>query len=225
MNHSLVLGLFIVFCFLPLMVAILIFKLKSKIKLLHQLIAILLGLLAIVPIVIFQTILPNLSIFFASPILYYLVTSFLMFGLVEESFKMTLLLPLPHKNYTPKAFLYLSFLSGLALGCFENVVYFFGELQNTLNSKAQPLYALILMRIFTSDIIHMSCAGLSGLFIYSCRTEHKKVSPFIWAIVIHGVYDFFAVLDSGLRYFSLVVVLLAIAECRIKYMDVMKSEE
>ena len=214
----------IIICFIPLLITILLLKLKFNIKLLHQLIAILLGLVAVLPISFIQFFLPDFSFGISSIILYSLLKSLLLYGLIEELFKMALILPLPHKNYSLINFLLLTFILGLALGCFESVVYYFDHLQTATAKGAQLLYMQIFIRIFTADIIHMTCTGLSGLFIYSLRDKNKKNSPLIWAIVLHGMYDFFAGFNSGLRYFSFAVVLLAIAECRIKYKSMINDD-
>lgn len=214
----------IILCFIPLLFAVLFFKFKSKIKLTHQLIAILLGLVAVLPISFLQFFLPNFADKFSSVILYSLLKSFVLYGLIEEVFKMVLLLPLPHKNYSLKDFILLAFVMGLALGCFESMVYYFDHLQNAVSKGADLLYGQIFLRIFTSDIIHMTCTGLSALFIYSCRSKKKKISPLIWAILIHSIYDFFAGFNSSLRIFSFAVVLFSIIECRVKYKDLQKEE-
>ena len=215
----------IVFCFLPIIIAIIVFILKDKIKATHMLLACLFGLLAVLPISFIQFFIPGFESSFSSVILYSLLKSFILYGLIEEIFKMLLLLPIPHKNNSLKNFILLAFTMGLTLGCFESAVYFFDHMQTAAAKGAELLYGQIFIRIFTSDIIHMCCTGLSGLFIYSWRKGTKKVSPLVWAIILHGIYDFFAGFNSGLKYFSIVVVLLSIAECRIKYLDLKKSEE
>lgn len=73
------------------------------------------------------------------------------------------------------------------------------------------------MRIFTSDIIHFACAGLSGLFICTVRQKAAKPSIFVISVLIHGFYDFFAGFSNFFRFFSFVAVILALVECRIKY--------
>ena len=215
----------IIFCFLPIIITFIVITVKSEIKVTHSLVACLLGLVAVLPISFIQFFIPDFSMFFKSLILYSLLTSFILYGLIEELLKMVLLLPLPHKNYGPKEYLILAILMGLTLGCFESVVYFFTHLQTATSRGAQLLYGQIFVRIFTADIIHVTCTGLSAMFIYSCRTGKRKLSPLIWAVLLHGLYDFFAGFNSPLRYFSLVVVLLAIAECRIKYIDQKKLTE
>ena len=77
----------------------------------------------------------------------------------------------------------------------------------------------------TSDVIHMTCTGLCGLFIYSCRKAPRHTSFLIIAVLLHGVYDFFAGFAGNIRWFSVAVVLMAIAECRIKYTSLQNNEE
>lgn len=217
----------IALCFLPLILAIVIITLGFKIKLTHQLIACLIGLIAVLPISFIQYFLPELPIIEFSPVLRALLKSILLYGLVEELLKMVALFPLPHKEYTALNTMLLAFVMGLALGCFESVVYYFDHLQIANSRGAQLLYGQIALRIFTSDLIHMACTGLSGLFVFTCRDKEQKskVSFFVAAVMLHGVYDFFAGFSGSIKWFSAVVVLLAIAECRIKYVSLQKNEK
>lgn len=220
----------IILCFVPLILGLLLFALSFKIKLTHLLIATLLGLVAILPISFVQYFIPDLSALFQSPILFSLLKSIIIYGLIEELFKALLILPLPHKIYHEnnnlRDFLLLSFVMGLSLGCFESVVYYFDHLQIANNKGATLLYGQIAVRIFTSDIIHITCTGLCGMFIYSIRNKSSRISYLITAVLLHGIYDFFAGFSatSNLRWFSVVVVLMAIAECRIKYISLKNSE-
>ena len=214
-------GIFL--CFVPLILAIALFSIAFKIKITHQLIAVLLGLAAVLPISFLQYFIPDFSALFKSPILFSLIKSLLIYGLIEEAFKTILLLPVPHKLYDEanqcRDFIFLSFIMGLSLGCFESVVYYFDHLQIANSRHATLLYGQIAVRIFTSDIIHMMCTGLCGLFIYSCRNKPSHVSFLVVAVLLHGIYDFFAGFSStsNIRWFSVAVVLMAIIECRVKY--------
>ena len=213
----------IVLCFVPLIFSIILFTCCFKLKLTHQLIAVLLGLAAILPISFVQYFVPDFSGLFNSPILFSLLKSLFIYGLIEETFKTLVLLPLPHKNYGLRDFLLLSF----TVGCFESVVYYFDHLQIASSRGATLLYGQIAVRIFTSDIIHMMCTGLCSLFIYGCRTQKKHISCFLIAVILHGIYDFFAGFStaSNLRWFSIAVVLMAIAECRIKYTSMQNNDK
>ena len=228
----------IAICFVPLFLALCIFTFGFKLKITHQLIAVMLGLIAVLPISFIQYFLPELPGAGINPILHTLLKSLLLYGLIEELFKALILFLLPHKMYdeTPDSsegknsglrnFLFLAFVTGLALGCFESVVYYFDHLQLANSRHATLLYGQIAVRIFTSDIIHMMCTGLCGLFIYSCRNKPSHVSFLVVAVLLHGIYDFFAGFSttSNLRWFSVAVVLMAIIECRVKYTS-LKSEE
>ena len=214
----------IILCFVPLVVAVLVFALSFKIKVGHQLIAVLLGLAAVLPISFIQYFLPDLPFLTGVPLVKTLLKSLILYGLVEELIKMLLAIPLPHKEYSELDFLLLAFVMGLALGCFESVVYYFDHLQKASARGAELLYGLIAARIFSSDLIHMCCMGLSGLYIFSKRQRNPKFSYFVLAVIIHGVYDFFAGFSNGLRWFSIAVVLLAAIECRIKYSALKQPE-
>lgn len=214
----------IILCFVPLVVAVLVFALSFKIKVGHQLIAVLLGLAAVLPVSFIQYFLPDLPFLTGVPLVKTLLKSLILYGLVEELIKMLLAIPLPHKEYSELDFLLLAFVMGLALGCFESVVYYFDHLQKASARGAELLYGLIAARIFSSDVIHMCCMGLSGLYIFSKRQRNPKFSYFVLAVIIHGVYDFFAGFSNGLRWFSIAVVLLAAIECRIKYSALKQPE-
>lgn len=211
----------IAFCFIPLVIAVLLFSLAFKLRLTSLLIAILLGLAAVLPISFIQFFLPEIPGIGFSPVLHALIKSLLLYGLIEEALKAFTLIFLPHKKISSsKEFLLLAFTAGLALGCFESVVYYFDHLQLANSRGATLLYGQIALRIFTSDIIHMTCTGICGLFVFSCRNKPARISFFITAILLHGFYDFFAGFSGSLRWFSIAVVLMAIAECRIKYTSI-----
>lgn len=208
-----------ILCFLPLIIYFVVLTFAFKIKVLHQLIAVLLGLAAVLPIALIQFYLPNIFNFVSHPLLRTLLKSLIIYGLIEEIVKMLLVIPLPHKNYTELNFLLLTFLLGLSLGCFESLVYFLDHLQLAKYRGAQLLYGSIFIRIFSTDIVHFACTGLSGLFIYSCRDKNKKISVLVAAIILHGLYDFFAGFQNNFRWFAIPVVLLALIECRIIYVN------
>lgn len=226
----------IALCFLPLIIAILIFSAAFKLKLFHQLIAVLLGLAAVLPISVIQYFMPAIPGLNLSLVLRALLKSLLLYGLVEELFKTLVIFILPHKLYDSDlendasengrlSFLLLAFVTGLSLGCFESVVYYFDHLQIANSRGATLLYGQIAVRIFTADIIHMTCTGLCGLFVYSCRNKPRHLSCLVAAVFLHGIYDFFAGFSNGLRWFALAVVLMSIAECRIKYTSLKNNDK
>ncbi len=208
----------LILCFLPFFAGLLIFINIFKLKLSHLLLASLLGLVAVIPIEFIQyLLLPSLSFFQMGLIAKSLVTSLIFYGLVEECFKMAFLMPLPHKTYSERDFMLLSFMAGLSVACFESSIYFLMYLQKANINGAEVLYGMLFLRIFSSDLIHMLCTGLCGLFLFSQRQKSTKISILITAILIHGFYDFFAGFNNNLRWFSVAVLLFAMAQCRIKY--------
>ena len=213
----------IILCFLPLIVALVIFTFGFKLNFFHQIVAVLIGLLTVIPISFIQFFLPDIPFLLQFPLWNTLFKSLVIYGFVEELIKMLMTVLLPHKKSSTLQFLFLAFLMGISLGCFESVVYFLDHLQKANAKGAQLLYSQIFMRIFTSDIIHLTCAGLGGLFVVSCRQKKVKVSIFVFSVILHGFYDFFAGFANFFRFFSIIVILLAIAECRIKYLSLKQS--
>ena len=213
----------IILCFLPLIVALVIFTFWVKLNFFHQIVAVLIGLLTVIPISFIQFFLPDIPFLLKFPLWNTLFKSLVIYGFVEELIKMLMTVLLPHKKSSALQFLFLAFLMGISLGCFESVVYFLDHLQKANAKGAQLLYSQIFMRIFTSDIIHLTCAGLGGLFVVSCRQKKVKVSIFVFSVILHGFYDFFAGFANFFKYFSFIVILLAIVECRIKYLSLKQS--
>ena len=223
--------MFFILCFVPLLFAFCLFTFVFKLKISHQLLAILLGLAIVFPISVIQYVVPTTNVFQNMPIVGTMLKSLIIYGLVEELFKTIVLVPVLStksikEEYSAIQLLFLSFLLGLSLACFESLVYLFDRLQIANNKGAQLLYHHIFLRIFTSDLIHMSCAGLCGLFVISKRYNNNKskISYLFLAILLHGIYDFFAGFQNNLKYFSYLVVLLALIECRVKYTALTKKE-
>lgn len=223
--------MFFILCFVPLLFAFCLFTFVFKLKISHQLLAILLGLAIVFPISVIQYVVPTTNVFQNMPIVGTMLKSLIIYGLVEELFKTIVLVPVLStksikEEYSAIQLLFLSFLLGLSLACFESLVYLFDRLQIANNKGAQLLYHHIFLRIFTSDLIHMSCAGLCGLFVISKRYNNNKskISYLFLAILLHGIYDFFAGFQNNLKYFSFLVVLLALIECRVKYTALTKKE-
>jgi len=223
--------MFFILCFVPLLFAFCLFTFIFKLKISHQLLAILLGLAIVFPISVIQYVVPTTNVFQNIPIVGTMLKSLIIYGLIEELFKTIVLVPVlstktVKEEYSALQMLFLSFLLGLSLACFESLVYLFDRLQIANNRGAQVLYHLVFLRIFTTDLIHMTCAGLCGLFIISKQYNNGKlkISYFVLAILLHGIYDFFAGFQNNLKYFSFFVVLLAIVECRVKYTSLTKKE-
>ena len=215
----------IILCFVPIIIGFLTLTFLYKINIIHQLLALLFGLVAVLPISLVQYILPTLPFLENYPVVHTFLRSLLIYGFIEELFKTIFILPLPKKDYSAFEFMLLSFFLGLSLGCFESVVYLFDHIQIANNRGAQIMLAQIFTRILTTDLLHMACTGLCGLFIYTAKEKTPKIQFFVWAFLLHGLYDFFAGFTNSLKIFSLIVVLLSLAECRIKLLSLDPEKE
>ncbi len=97
-------------------------------------------------------------------------------------------------------------LAGFSLGSFETLVYCITNGTSVIG-----------MRLFTSQIIHLACAGLSGIFVYSCKMKPVQILPFVFSVLFHGVYNYLTIQDAPLKYASFIAVLIALFECRLRY--------
>jgi RsiW-degrading membrane proteinase PrsW (M82 family) len=219
----------IILCFVPVIIAALIIY-RFEIKVLHILTAIIIGLVAILPISLIQYFINTQRIFhniMTTPILYYLVSSLIVYGFIEETFKSGFAALVPHKNYSILQQTLLIGLMGLSLAGFENVVYFMDLFQKASNKGAQLIYTQIFARFFTADIIHFTCTAICGMFIISLRDKNLRTrwGFFLTAFLLHGAYDFFACFQNNLKWFQIPVILLAIVETRIKYKTLTTPDE
>lgn len=207
-------------CLVPLVTTFLLLAiLVPGISVLREFLAVLAGLLAFVPIVILQFSFWNLRIemLMRTNLFLSIIHSLIFFGLIEEGVKAASLLVLKSRGESLRNFFAYSILAGMALGCFESVVY----LLTAVGTRPQVLaefLQMIFLRMATALVIHALCAGLGGLCIFYSKNIRRNFSPLVFAIVIHGIYDFFAANAYPLKYFSVAVILLAVLECRIFYL-------
>ena len=216
---------FLALTFIPLIAVYLILTLTVEgLKIHHGLLAIILGFIVVFPISFILYFVLRLPIFNSNTLVSLVITTFLFKGVIEETAKMFSICLLPQKKLSPAAFFSMALLFGLALGSFESVIYFLTSIQKIslmnadLPSGFTAAFHLMLIRSATAVLIHTFCAGLSGLYIYNYRNKRNNVVPFIWAALLHGVYNFFANFQSDFRYFAVVAILLAIVECRVWYL-------
>ena len=199
----------ITICLIPIITSLICLKLLMEdFKILHGTLGCVLGLLTIVPIVSIQAILTNTGKFSADTLTGKFFEDLFINGMIEELFKMALLFILPVTKMSMASFFACSVLSGLTLGCFETLVYL-----------VSGGVSLLGQRLLTAVVIHSCCAGLSGLFVFNAKWRAFKILPFIMAVALHGLYDYFAGFktDTPFYYFSFAVILIAIVECRIRY--------
>lgn len=200
---------FILLCFLPLILCFFVCNVSVVgFKFKYGLWASFLGLVSVIPIALVQFFILNLPIFTANTLVAVLVTAMIFNGLVEESLKMISMLFLPSKKVDFPVFFSMALLTGLALGCFETVIYLFAGQQE------------IGLRMITAVLIHTFCAGLSGCYVWLFRKRQAKNTPFIFAALLHGFYNFFAGFSGGYKMFAVLAIVMAGLECRIWYMKV-----
>ncbi|MCR5725717.1 MAG: PrsW family intramembrane metalloprotease [Treponema sp.] len=216
---------FLSLCFIPLAAFFLILLITVKgLTIFDGLWAIILGFIAVLPIAFVQYFVLNLPIFNTETFASLLVTAVLFNGVIEESMKMLFILLLPRKRLSLAAFFTSALLFGLALGTLESLVYLVRRIQNnTLPSGLTAAYTLILVRMATAVLIHMFCAGLSSLYIWLFKNKYPNAAPFVYAALLHGVYNFFAGFSSNYRWFSIIAILFTILECRIWYIHILKK--
>lgn len=188
-------------CFIPLVALYLCLALLVPgFKKLTGLWACVLGLLALIPAEIFLmfvgTRLPG------STLLGMLVKCILL-ALIEEGIKMLLLFLLPAKKTPLPVFFAYAVICGMALGCFEAFIYL--------------VRRNVLLWRYAATLIHVLCCGLSGLFVYSVRKKNLHIAPFVFAVLFHGVYNYFAGFKDFRHYFAFAVIVIAVLECRLRY--------
>ncbi len=201
-------------CFIPLVVFFVCFWiLEKEFSPLHGLIAVLLGIVAVIPIAAIQFFAGGGALFTARTLVSILLSALVVNGLIEEAFKMLLLFALPAKRTRLKVFFFYAMLSGFALGCFESLLYLISGLDS------------IGLRMVTAVVMHSLCAGLLGLFVFSVKRRVRSLLPFFMAVVLHGVYNYFAGFGTHSLFFygSIVAILLAAIECRVRYIKIRQT--
>lgn len=223
MNLYAILGI----SFIPLVLFLALSKiLNSSFKLRYGILSCALGLLTIFPASFIQLFLFKLEIFSGTTFASVMITAIIFNGLIEESIKMLFLCALPQKKQVLSAFFCCAVIYGLAVGGFESVVYIIRKFQEiTLSSGSQIITNLLVKRIFSAQAIHVFCAALSSLYLWDFRHGiSKNFMPFVFAVLLHGIYNFFAGFTSAFHWLSLVAIVFAAVECRIFYLSSKSSE-
>lgn len=210
---------FLALCFIPLVAAFVILMLVVPgLKIRYCVWACVLSLIAVVPIAFIQYFVLHLPVFNTNTFVSLLITAVIFNGLVEESVKLIFLAFIPQKKQTLSCFFACCLLFGLTLGSFESVIYLVRHLQEAgVPQELMGAFTLIFMRMLTAVLIHTFCAGLSGLYLWLFRHQRNNVLPFVYAVLLHGIYNFFAAFTTGYRWFSVVAIVFALLECRIWY--------
>lgn len=195
-------------CFVPLFIGILIAIIFIKeCRIAHTFLSVVLGFFAIFLIILVRTLVNDL-VGFISPstmnAFYAFLISTLFFAFIEESVKMLFCTLLPKAKIDFSAFTTNCIIFGASIGCFETVLY--------LVTGYDTLF-----RLCTAVIIHIACAVLSGYYIWALHSKIKFIRPYLFSIVMHGLYNFFAGQNNNLSWISIVIILLAIHSARLYY--------
>ncbi len=213
--------------FVPLAAFFILFKLfVSGMKFRFLFISCLMGLFAILPAAFVQLYFRDVKIFNVNTMFNVLVTSILLWGLIEEIVKMFFLNFIGTKNKELHVYFICCLMAGLTFGTLESVVYLINHIdtaQETLGVSQAILF--LCRRMFSAVLIHTACAGLSGLFIWKMRNKKFSPGPLFFAVILHGIYNFFAAFNGAFNYFSYVAIAMAILECRIYYKGILSAEE
>ena len=194
--------------------------LNKNLKIKYCFLACLLALLTVVPTSLIQFYILSLPIFTGYTFASVMITAILFNGLIEESMKMLFMCLIPQKKQILSAFFCCVILYGLTVGGFESVIYIIKKFQEIQGQSGKEIVVhLRVNRIFTAQAIHVFCAGLSGLYIWNFRRHKKNIMPFIYAVLLHGIYNFFASFSSIYHWLAVVAILFAAVECRIFYVS------
>ena len=194
--------------------------LNKELKIRYCLIACVLALLTVIPTSMIQFYVLSLPIFTGYTFASVMITAILFNGLIEEAMKMLFLCLIPQKKQILSTFFCCVILYGLTVGGFESVIYVIKKFQEIQSQGGKEIVIYLLIdRIFTAQAIHVFCAGLSGLYIWNFRRHKKNIMPFIYAVILHGIYNFFASFNSIYHWLAIVAILFAAVECRIFFLS------
>ena len=193
---------YIVLCFVPLLTVeiILIIRCKKEFALLLQ-VAVLLGLVSLIPATLIQTLSSKLllgKLLTKSALPELLVYSLLINGFVEEAAKAGCLFFLPFKKISFTQLLLLAAVAGLSFASFETVIYLIRGSKH------------FFVRFFTAEMLHVACTVCSAVTVWTLKAKAAKFSWFIRACLLHGLYNFFYTLGSGFMTVAIFCLITAI---------------
>ena len=198
--------------------------LNKNLKIRYCLWSALLALLTVIPTSFIQFYILGLPIFNSYTFASIMITAIFFNGLIEESMKMLFSCLIPQKKQILSSFFCCVILYGLTVGGFESLVYIIKKFQEIQGQGGKELVvSLLLNRIFSAQAIHVFCSALSGLYIWNFRNHKKNIMPFVYAVLLHGIYNFFAGFTSNFHWLSIIAILFAAVETRIFYLSA-KSE-
>lgn|SRR5574344_168598 len=150
------------------------------------------------------------------------------------------------RKYLPAFFTY-ALLSGLSVASFESLIYVISGYQNIGLRMATAVVihtccaGLSGLFVFSTHLKKMATSKTtsskkqSAPAAKSKRTAKKsandtvslsprlRVIAYIFAVLLHGVYNYFAGFNTSIKYFSFAVILFALIECRVQYKAISDS--
>lgn len=216
MNLYAVLGI----SFIPSVLLLVLSKiLNGSFKIRYGLLSFILGLVTVFPASFVQFFLLRTDIFNGTAFSSVMITALVFNGLVEETIKLLFLCAVPQKKQTLSAFFCCAVVFGLAAGGLETLVYVIKSSREIMLVSGRNLALdLLIKRIFSAQLIHALCAGLTALYLWSFRHfKSRNIMPFVLAVLLHGIYNFFVSFTSPFRWLAFVSIAFAAVECRIFY--------
>lgn len=214
-------------CFLPAVIFFVLAKMLNKsFEIKYGVWSFALALLTVVLTSFIQFYVLSLPVFTAYTFASVMITAIVFNGLIEETMKMLFICLIPQKKQVLSAFFCCVILYGLAAGGFESLIYVLKKFQEIQGQGGKEIVTqLLLRRIFSAQAIHVFCAGLSGLYLWGFRHHKKNFMPFVYAVLLHGIYNFFSGFNSMYHWLTFAAILFAAVECRIFYLSAVDKSE
>lgn len=203
-----------VLCFVPLIAVFVCAKILVKEFCWWKgLICLALGFVAVAPIAGMQWLFENNNFIAAKTTGAVLLSALILNGLIEELIRTAVLFATPLTAKSQFGAFVTGVLSGMSLGCLEIFVYLGTGWETQL------------LRLASVMGIQIPCSVLCSLFVYSVKNKKLYVTPILLAVVLHGLYSYFAGYYSFMKYFCVVVIVVAAVECRLRYVKMKRGRE
>ena len=152
------------------------------------------------------------SIFIASSSKVFFIKCLLFAGLFTELLKALALSLIPSKKTSLPAFISYSALCGMTVGC--AFCFYILRIQGFQSSSKG-----VVLNLIVSCSVHILCAMLDGLAIYSLKNKCFRILPFLFAVLFGGMYNYFKGFNDFRSWFSLAVASFALLEVRLRYVS------
>lgn len=188
------------------------------------------GIVAVFPASLIQFVVFMIPFFNVTTFYSLFFSALIVNGLVEESVKGVLVYFIPRKNLNLLTFFCCCVLFGLAAGSFESVIYVIRKISGEnlpglmASIGANAVFRMVMARIFSAQLIHAFCTGLLGFTIFTFVNRPLYIMPFVYAVLVHGLFNFFISFSSTYKFLAIIAILFAAVECRIWYKNLKENE-